>query len=650
MFQNNPVLIQLKNQLYKKKFQVKGIVKSTSKGFGFLRVDSKTTYFIPPQNMKKVINGDKIVGSIETINNREIVFPKKLIEPFLKKFIGFVHKHKNSIYIQSRYPYIQNVMFYKYSTTIKRSWKNGDWVSAKLQKHSLCDKNNCFSIKIIKFISEKKNPLSPWHVILSKYNLEKKSPEVDFLNFFPKNIPDNNRVDLTNLDFITIDNNHTQDIDDAVYIEETNSSHLILTVAIADPTEYISVNTEIDNIAKKRVFTNYLPGLNISMLPKEFSENLCSLQPFTKRPALACKILIDNDGTIITKKTKFFLAWIKSQGKLSYDNVSDWLEKSGTWKPSNKRIEKQIFLLNKVYIIRNKWRKKHAILFKNYPEYTFHLSKKWEILNISVDKKRIAHRMIEESMISANICAADFLDKELGFGLYHAHSGFNYFNIKNVVKFLKKYNILYTSEELMTISGFCRLKRSLDILSDEYVNYRICKFQSFGEICAFPKPHFSLGLSSYATWTSPIRKYSDMINHRLIKSVIKGCKNISPPDHSVISHIVKRKRKTRMAVRKIEEWLYTNFFHSMNYDKKNYYACIIDVSRRGMSARLLKNGAFIFIPITYIHNIHYEVICKPESGVIYIKNKLHYKISDNILVRLLSINHITKKIIATLVK
>ncbi|VFP85862.1 Exoribonuclease 2 [Buchnera aphidicola (Cinara pseudotaxifoliae)] len=650
MFQNNPILMQLKNQLQKKTLQVEGIVKSTSKGFGFLKVDSQTTYFIPPKNMKKVIHGDRIIGSVQKINNKEIVFPKKLIKPFLKRFIGSVHKHNNSIYIQPRYPYIRDITFHKYKTTIKRSWKNGDWVTAELCQHILNNNHNCFCIKILKFISEKKNPLLPWHVILSKYNLEKKSPKVDFLNFFPQNISNNDRLDLTNLDFITIDNNYTKDIDDAIYVEETNTNHLILTVAIADPTEYILVNTEIDNIAKQRVFTNYLPGLNISMLPKKFSENLCSLQPHVKRPVLACKIVIDSNGKIEMKQTNFFLAWIKSQSKLSYDDVSDWLEKSGKWKPKNKRIEKQILLLNKVYIVRNSWRKKYALLFKNYPEYTFHLSKKWEILDISIDRKRIANKMIEESMISANICAADFLDKKLGFGLYHAHSGFNDFNIKNVVKFLKTYNILYTSEELMTISGFCKLKRSLDILSDEYVNYRIYRFQSFGEICTVPKPHFSLGLSSYATWTSPIRKYSDMINHRLIKSVIKGCKNISPPDSTLISHIVERKRKTRMAVRKIEEWLYTNFFHSINYNNQNYYAYIVDIFGSGINARLLKNGAFIFIPLKYIHNIRNEVICKPEYGVVYIKNKIHYKISDNILVHLLYINNITKKIIATLVK
>ncbi|VFP88246.1 Exoribonuclease 2 [Buchnera aphidicola (Cinara piceae)] len=648
MFQNNPLLIKLKNKLHKKKPRVEGIVKSTTKGFGFLEVDSRTTYFIPSKNMKKVIHGDKIIGLIEQENNKEIIYPEKLIEPFLKIFIGSIYKKNNCLYIQSSYPYIRNTVFYPYKTSLVRPWKHGDWVIAELKEHRLHN-NNHFSVKIIKFISEKNNPLSPWYVILTRHNLEKKSPIVNFVNLSSYDVYNNNRIDLTSLDFITIDNCNTKDIDDALFVEQTENNTFILTVAIADPTEYILENTEIDNIAKKRVFTNYLPGLNISMLPKELSENTCSLKPHVKRPVLACRIIIDNQGNIITKKIDFFLAWVKSKSKLSYEKVSDWLEKIGTWKPKDKKIEKQILLLKKIYIIRNIWRKKNALIFKDRLEYKFNISKTWEILNISMEKRRIAHKIIEESMITANICAANFLDKKLGFGLYNTHSGFDIFNAKNVIEFLKQYNIFYTVEEIMTLSGFCKLKRSLDKLCNEYVNYRIHRFQSFGEISLFSKPHFSLGLDSYATWTSPIRKYSDMINHRLIKSVITGKSSIVKPDNILISHIINRKRKIRIAQREIEEWLYVKFFDKKNYNNVSYQANIIDILKGGIRARLLKNGAFIFIPALYIHNIRNELVFHPELGVIYIKNKIHYKVSDNIIVHLLIINNHTKTIIASIV-
>ncbi|ABJ90640.1 exoribonuclease II [Buchnera aphidicola] len=647
MFYNNPLLIKLKNKLYKKK-KIEGIVKSTTKGFGFLEVDSKKTYFIPSKNMKKVIHGDRIIGLIKLENNKEIVYPKILIEPFLKKFIGSILKKNNIIYIQANYPYIKDLIFYRYKTSVFRSWKNGDWVIAELDTHSLRD-NNHFSINILKFISEKNDPLTPWNVILSKYNLEKKSPKINFNYILNNNNLKDKRIDLTYLDFITIDNSNTQDIDDALFVKKTKKNKLTLIVAIADPTEYILINTKVDDIAKKRVFTNYLPGFNISMLPKEFSEDLCSLKPHVKRPVLACKIIIDNEGKILMKKTKFFLAWIESKGKLSYQNVSNWLEKLGNWQPDNKKIKKQILLLYKMYKIRNMWRKKNALIFPDNIEYKFHLSKTWEILNISVEKRSIAHKIVEESMISANICAASFLKKKLGFGLYNSHSGFDTFNAKNAINFLKKYNIIFTLEEIMTLSGFCKLKRKLNKLSNKYINYRIQKFQSFGEISLIPKPHFSLGLPYYATWTSPIRKYSDMINHRLIKSIIIGKKKISPPDTNIIPQIIHRKYKIRMALKEIEEWLYFKYYNKKKSDKKKYQANIIDISKGGIKARLLKTGAYIFIPVTYIHKIRHELNLNSEKGIIYIKNKIYYKVSDIIIVSLLKINNGNKKIIATMI-
>lgn len=648
MFHNNPLLIKLKHQLCKKNLQVEGIVKSTSKGFGFLEVNSKIKYFIPAYHMKKVIHGDRIIGSLEIENNREIIYPKKLIEPFLKRFIGSISKKDNSICIKSNYPYIRNLIFYRYKTTISRSWKDGDWIVAELKKHSLRD-NNYFSVYIKKFISEKNNPLLPWYAILERHKLEKKSPNINLSNSISNIMSNNNRIDLTCLDFITIDHSHTKDIDDALFIEETIANQLILTVAIADPTEYIPINNKIDKIAKKRIFTNYLPGFNISMLPKTLSEDICSLHPYLKRPVLACRITIEKDGNIVINQTKFFLAWIKSKNKLSYEQVSDWLEKSGTWKPTNKKIEKQILLLKKMYSIRHMWRKKNALIFQDRLEYRFNLSKQWEILNISVETRRIAHRIIEESMISANICAANFLNQTIGFAIYNTHAGFDIYHAKNVVMFLKKYNISFSPEEIMTLSGFCKLKRLLNTLSNGYINYRIRRFLSFGEISIYSKPHFSLGLESYATWTSPIRKYSDMINHRLIKSIINKNYNFSRPDDILISNIINRKRKIRMAVKEIEEWLYIKFFYNMNNYKQYYEANIIDVSRGGIRARLLKNGAITFIPISYIHKTRNELMCSPEFGIVYLRNKIYYQVSDTIIVYLIDIKLETKTIIASLI-
>ena len=108
-----------------------------------------------------------------------------------------------------------------------------------------------------------------------------------------------------------------------------------------DPTPWVTPNTPLDDIAAERAFTNYLPGFNIPMLPRELSDDLCSLRPNVKRPVLACDITIDSEGAI-TGTPEFYAAWIESKAKLGYDNVSNWLESTGEWQPESDAIRQQI--------------------------------------------------------------------------------------------------------------------------------------------------------------------------------------------------------------------------------------------------------------------------------------------------------------------
>lgn len=167
------------------------------------------------------------------------------------------------------------------------------------------------------------------------------------------------RQDLTALNFVTIDSASTEDMDDALYAEELADGKLQLTVAIADPTARIAEGSKLDNTAKIRAFTNYLPGFNIPMLPRELSDDLCSLRAKEVRPVLACRMTIAADGTIEDDIT-FFTATIESKAKLAYDNVSDWLEGNNGWQPENDEIAEQIRLLQRICMSRGEWRHNHA--------------------------------------------------------------------------------------------------------------------------------------------------------------------------------------------------------------------------------------------------------------------------------------------------
>ncbi|WP_343154489.1 exoribonuclease II [Buchnera aphidicola] len=642
MFQNNPLLEQLKKKLNQKTPRVEGIVKSTERGFGFLEIDAQKSYFIPPKNMKKVMHGDKISALLKMEKDREIVDPETLIEPFLKRFVGKIEKKNNQLFILPDYPFLKDsiVIFYPKNNYINL-FETGDWVVANLVKHKL-NGHSIFCAELIEKIVKKNDPLTPWWVTLSRYNLEKKAPLIEQKDFLLKD--QFNRKDLTHLDFITIDNFNTKDIDDALFIKETNNGQFFLTVAIADPTSYIELGSKLDIAAYERGFTNYLPGFNIPMLPRELSENICSLIPNERRPVLACSIIIEKDGNILNT-ADFFLAWIISKEKLSYEDVSNWIEKKGLWTPSKRSIQKQILLLYKLCLSRIKWRTLNAVLFKDSLEYRFQFEEPGIIKNVVIEKRRIAHKIIEESMIIANVVGAKFLSRNLGFGIYNIHSGFDSSNAENAVSFLKNYNLKFNSKEIRTLKGFCNLRRVLNVLSNNYINNRIRRYQSFGDFSITPSPHFALGFSEYATWTSPIRKYSDIINHRLLKSIIKKESSIKPSEEFKFK-ISEQRRRNRIAERDISDWLYTLLLQKKEYQNRKFSAEIIDVSRSGIRAKIIENGANVFIPALFLHPIREELILNQEIGKVFINGNLHYKISDLIQITLFEIRLKTRSIIA----
>ena len=452
------------------------------------------------------------------------------------------------------------------------------------------------------------------------------------------------REDLTALNFVTIDSASTEDMDDALYVEELADGNLLLTIAIADPTAYVAEGSELDKLASKRAFTNYLPGFNIPMLPRELSDDICSLRPNVRRPALACRVTLTPDGSV-TGEVHFFAAWIESKAKLVYDEVSDWLENAGSWQPENAAIAEQIRLLHRVCLARSEWRQTHALVFKDRPDYRFVLGEKGEVLDIISEPRRIANRIVEESMILANVCAAKVLQEKLGFGIYNLHTGFDLANAEQAAGVLAGHGITVDPQAITTLEGFRQLRRELDAQPTQYLDSRIRRFQSFAEVGTEPGPHFGLGLEAYATWTSPIRKFGDMINHRLLKAIVRG-DSIARPKDEFTTIISERRRLNRMAERDVGDWLYARFLAPSAGTDRKFSAEIIDVSRGGMRVRLLENGAVAFIPAPFIHAVRDELVCSQESGTVQIKGEVAYRVTDIIDVTIAEVRMETRSVVA----
>ncbi len=646
MFQDNPLLAQLKQKIQENLPKKEGTIKASDKGFGFLEVDSKTSYFVPPPYMKKCIHGDKVVAFIRTENEREVAEPSELIEQSLTRFIGRVKLFKGKLNVAPDHPQLKKLSL-KAKTKKglnEADFQEGDWVVAHLVRHPLKGDDGFFA-QISHKITDANDKIAPWWVTLAENDLPNSEPAgID--DWQLKDDADLVREDLTALPFVTIDGESTKDMDDALYAQQLPNGDFALTIAIADPTAYITPEDEMDKVARERGFTIYLPGRNIPMLPRDLADELCSLMENQVRPALCCSVTIRKDG-VIGDDIRFFAANIKSHARLVYDHVSDWLEtgSSEQWQPSEE-IAQVVHDLYAFSQARANWRETHAVVFPDRPDYRFELSADNDVVAIHADMRRTANRLVEESMITANICAGKTLQTTFGFGVFNTHAGFKAEKMADVVELMEVNGAPNAdAETLATVEGFAALRRWLATQETSYLDNRIRKYQSYSEIGNQPLPHFAMGLDVYATWTSPIRKHGDMINHRLLKAHILGKAPVQTPDETVGEELALHRKHHKIAERNVADWLYARTLADEPAKETRFQAEIFDINRPGMRVRLLENGAMAFIPGALILDNKERIECNGEDGTVLIDKEVVYKLGDVLEIVLTEVNQENRSLV-----
>ncbi|WP_046030079.1 exoribonuclease II [Vibrio vulnificus] len=647
MFQDNPLLAQLKQQIQENLPKKEGTIKATEKGFGFLEVDSKTSFFIPPAYMKKCMHGDKVIAIIRTENEREVAEPQELVEQMLNRFIGRVKMFKGKLNVVPDHPQLKK-MSLKAKTKKglnPQEFAEGDWVVGHLIRHPLKDDNGFF-VEISEKITDANDKIAPWWVTLAENDLPNSEPAgID--DWQIKDDADLERIDMTHIPFVTIDGESTKDVDDALYAKKNDAGDFELTIAIADPTAYITPDDEMDKVARERGFTIYLPGRNIPMLPRDLADELCSLIEGEIRPALCCTVTVSKDG-VIGDDIQFFAANIKSHARLAYDNVSDWLETGSCekWQPSEEiaAIVRDLYQFSQA---RAEWREKNAVVFPDRPDYRFELSEDNDVVAIHADMRRSANRLVEESMITANICAGKTLQTHFGTGVFNCHAGFKSEKIADVVELVNPDGTLeFTAESIATREGFAALRRWLSKQETTYLDNRIRKFQTYSEVSNQPLPHYAMGLDIYATWTSPIRKYGDMINHRMLKALILNKEPVQKPDDSVGEELALHRKHHKIAERNVADWLYARTLADAPANQTLFTGEIFDINRAGMRIRLLENGAAAFIPGSLIIDNKERIECNGDLGTVSIDKEVVYKLGDVLEVVLADVNQENRSLVA----
>ncbi|MGF1813509.1 exoribonuclease II [Vibrio splendidus] len=603
MFQDNPLLAQLKQQIQETLPKKEGTIKATEKGFGFLEVDNKTSFFIPPPYMKKCVHGDKVIAIIRTEKDREVAEPEELIEQGLTRFIARVKLFKGRLNVVPDHPQLKKLQL---KAKAKKglnpeTLKEGDWVVAHIIQHPLKGDNG-FLAQISEKITDADDKIAPWWVTLAQNDLPNSEPQgID--DWQIKDDADLERIDMTHVPFVTIDGESTKDMDDALYAKKKENGDFELTIAIADPTAYISPDDSMDKVARERGFTIYLPGR---------------------------------------------AANIKSHARLAYDHVSDWLETgaSDKWQPSEE-IAAIVSDLHQFAQARSAWRSTNAVVFPDRPDYRFELSEDNDVVAIHADMRRTANKLVEESMISANICAGRVLKESFNQGVFNCHSGFKAEKLTDVLELVNpEAETPFTEEQIVSLEGFATLRRWLGSLDNSYYDNRIRKFQAYSEISNEPAPHYAMGLDIYATWTSPIRKYGDMINHRMLKAHILGKAPIQTPDETIGDELALHRRHHGMAERNVGDWLYARTLANAPVEETRFQAEIFDINRAGMRVRLLENGAAAFIPGSLIIDNKERIECNGDMGTVSIDKEMVYKLGDVLEVVLFEVNQENRNLVA----
>ncbi len=320
-----------------------------------------------------------------------------------------------------------------------------------------------------------------------------------------------NREDLTHLPFCTIDPPDAKDFDDAIYFDKKESA---LYVAIADVSEYVSAFGPLDTEAKSRGFTIYFPHKSIPMLPRSLSENICSLKPNVDRLAFIYKITID-PKTLQSLKEELIEGVIHSKRRYTYDKIDLFLDGDFTQKDSiDDEILSYLLPLQKLLgKIRSK-RLENGCEFRN-DEVRMTLDEEQNLVGIKVEEETPSHALIEDAMLLANKAAAKALKK----GIYRTHESPSEAKMDELLDDLATIGVYGEDTE-----NIYELIRSLQKSADakdvrQDVDKLIIRAQQKAVYNHENKGHFGLGFEHYTHFTSPIRRYSDLIVHRLLKAI-----------------------------------------------------------------------------------------------------------------------------------
>ncbi|OGS95641.1 MAG: ribonuclease R [Gallionellales bacterium RIFCSPLOWO2_12_FULL_57_18] len=449
------------------------------------------------------------------------------------------------------------------------------------------------------------------------------------------------REDIRNLPLVTIDGETARDFDDAVYCAPEKGGYRLV-VAIADVSHYVQTSDALDREAILRGNSVYFPRRVIPMLPEELSNGLCSLNPQVDRLCMVCDMHVSNNGDI--GKYRFYPSVMHSQARLTYTQVAAMLaEPDGELARSKAAIVPHLQHLYELFQKLLKARAKRGAIDFETVETQMIFTDQGKIERIVPVVRNDAHKLIEECMLAANVCAAGYLHEHGHTVLYRIHQGPTPEKLEALREFMKEFGLQLTGGDEPQAADYSRLLKQIKGRPDAGL-LQMVMLRSLRQAKYEPENigHFGLGYEAYTHFTSPIRRYPDLLVHRAIKAVLHG-KQYKPAQKwaELGAHCSMTERRADDATRDVEAWL--KCFYMRDHLGSVFTGTVSSVTSFGM---------FVSLDDLYVEGlIHISELGKDYFHFDATKHQLlgertgqRYRLGDRVQVRVVKVDMESTKI------
>jgi len=618
-----------------------GRVIANAEGYGFLRPDEGgEDLYLSPQQMRTVLHGDRVLASVVGIDRRgrrqgAIV---EVLERRSPRLVGRVVMENGVILVEPDDRRLhQNIMIPSGRDAGARS---GEIVVVEITDPPNPHRGPMGTIRAV--LGERLQPSLVVEMAIASHDLPHEFPpqvirqaeEVE-----PKVTSEERkgRTDIRKLPLVTIDGEDARDFDDAVYAESLQDGGFRLIVAIADVSYYVPVGTPLDVEGYNRSTSTYFPGFVVPMLPETLSNGICSLMPKVERLCMVCDMEIDAEGEVT--RSKFYDAVMFSHARLTYNKV--W-QAVGVRNPDVRDeiadVLPQVETLHKLYKVMAKARKRRGAIDFETPEVKFRLGPSGDVESMGASDRNDAHKMIEECMIAANVQAARFLTKRKIPALYRSHASPPAEKYDDLLQFLKEFKLKMPPADEVTPADFSALlKRVHDRPEAELIQSVLLRAQSMAIYHPENQGHFGLALDAYAHFTSPIRRYPDLLVHRAIRYALTRGK---PADYiysdtqmaAMAVHCSQRERRAEEAERDVDERFKCAWMEK--HVGEEFAGTITGVTSFGLFVELAASRVSGLVHVSQLPNDYYKfdpvrhLLAGERTGV-------NYRLGDYVSVQVL---------------